>query len=58
MEDEAFDDGQESEDVNEDMDSHDMNATGGIMKRVPGLVYEPRSFQFCNYLNHSGLATI
>ncbi len=28
------------------------------MKRIPGLVYEPRSFQFCNYLNHSGLSTI
>jgi len=41
----------------EDLDSVDSNVVAGI-KKVPGMIYEPRTFQFCNYLNHTGLATI
>ena len=40
------------------MDSDDNVLGSGVPKKVPGMVLEPRSFMFCNYLNHAGLATI
>ena len=47
----------EESDANEDgaVDSED-NIDGTGFKKVPGMQYEPRSFMFCNFLNHPGLA--
>ena len=39
------------------MESDDNGLTSGF-KREPGMQYEPRSFMFCNFLNHAGLASI
>ena len=48
---------EESEDAVEEQSSHHSGRNLGI-KRIDGLTYEPRSFMFCNYLYHQGLAQI
>ena len=48
----------EESDANEDAVDSEDNVDGTGIKKVPGMQYEPRSFMFCNFLNHPGLAQI
>ena len=48
----------EESDANEDAVDSEDNIDGTGFKKVPGMQYEPRSFMFCNFLNHPGLASI
>ena len=45
----------EESDANED---GEQTEEAGMVKKDPGMVYEPRGFMFCNFLNHTGLASI
>jgi IQ domain-containing protein H len=40
------------------MEESDSPADEDAFKRDPNMNYEPRGFMFCNFLNHSGLASI
>ena len=39
-------------------DSESAQGAAGLRNDKHGLIFEPRQFMFCNYLYHSGLATI
>ena len=45
-------------DESENFEDHLSEDEGVGSKRIKGMMYEPRGFMFCNFLNHSGLAQI